>query len=116
MDRFTFRINELRKEIISEIVNVIKETNSTIFELPQDIDYSERVWHICYDKNGVPHECFVKMVIVDGEDIEVYSEDAYGCEFEHSTLCNFEVKEIDFLDLLYSNIVYVIQNQQQNEL
>lgn len=114
MQKFVFRINELRKEIIAEIVSVIKGTKQSIIEFPQDTDYSERVWHICYDKNGTPHECFVKMVVVVGEDIEVYSEDAYGCEFEHSTLCNFEVKDIDFLDMLYSNIVYFIQNPTTN--
>ena len=110
MERFTTRIKDLRNEIISAIVEVMNNANVTTFEFNDEIDYCERVWQTCCDKNGELCDCYVTKVELDDDDnnLIICSESAYGLPFKTRTIIDYEAKQVDFLNDLYQNIVYYL--------
>lgn len=111
MRRFIDRLADFRNEIKGAIIEELKSANLNEFEFPQEDDRCDRIWQTCYNKNGEPDEAYVTKVELYGiGELKIYAESDYGA-YTTCTSCDFEAKRIDFLEDLYCNIKWHLDNK-----
>lgn len=100
---FSCRIEELRKDIIDGIRQLLHARNLDAIQFPED-DY-DPVWVIWFNRNGDPYECRVTGVRVTDNSLTVLAEEKEsGDEVECHTPFELGAKNIDWLHEMYDAI------------
>lgn len=100
---FSCRIEELRKDIIDVIRQLLHARNLDAIQFPED-DY-DPVWVIWFNRNGDPYECRVTGVRVTDNSLTVLAEEKEsGDEVECHTPFELGAKNIDWLHEMYDAI------------
>ncbi len=100
---FSCRIEELRKDIIDGIRQLLHARNLDAIQFPED-DY-DPVWVIWFNRNGDPYECRVTGVRVTDNSLTVLAEEKEsGDEVECHSPFELGAKNIDWLHEMYDAI------------
>ena len=100
---FSGRIEELRKDIIDGIRQLLYASHLDAIQFPED-DY-DPVWVIWFNRNGDPLECRVTGVRVTDNRLTVLAEETEsGDEVECHTPFELGAKNIDWLHEMYDAI------------
>ena len=100
---FSCRIEELRKDIIDGIRQLLHARNLDAIQFPE-YDY-DPVWVILFNRNGDPYECRVTGVRVTDNSLTVLAEEKEsGDEVECHSPFELGAKNIDWLHEMYDAI------------
>lgn len=104
MDKKDFqdKVNELRKEIVESIINLLKKHGLEELELPDDLD--DLCYVVWFDNDGNAYDSPVRKVSYDGNGLHLDVED----EFTGFSSCLESVdlgcQNLDWLCEIYNNI------------
>lgn len=112
MKDYQQKVNELRKEIVNSIINLLKERGLEELELDDDLD------NLCYvvwfDNNGNAYDSPVRKVSLDenGICLDVEDEDTGFAVtlYSHDLGC----QNLDWLCRLYENMLDTFEDELEN--
>ena len=109
------RIEAMRTEITTEIINLFKSTGFSTLYLTVDED--NLVYVVWFDNEGCGYDCVVKSVSIDGEndiELEIYHSSFDSLISVSSKDGDIACKNIHWLSDILSSMVYTITEKQQN--
>ena len=111
---FSGRIEELRKDIIDAIRELLQSHCMNTIRIPED-DY-DPVWVIWFNNNGDPYECRVTGLHITGNSLTVYAEEKEG-GYEVECYSPFELgaKNIDWLQEIYDVVWRQLEGENNVE-
>lgn len=112
---FSGRIEELRKDIINEIQQLLHAHCMTGIRFPED--KSDLVWVIWFNDNGEPYECRVTGLRVTDSSLTVIAEEKEG-GYEVECYSPFELgaRNIDWLHGIYDAVWWQLEGKKNVEL
>lgn len=101
------KVNELRKEILNGITNLLKEHGLTEIELPNNLD--ELCYVVWFDNAGNAYDSPVRKVSLDkdGVRLDVEDEDTGFSGTLYST--DLGCQNLDWLSRIYDNITDTLE-------
>ena len=114
MSVFGDRIEELRKDIIEAIRQLLHDHAMNAIRFPEE-DY-DPVWVIWFGKNGAPYECRVTGLRVTADSLTVLAEEKEsGDEVQCHSPFELGAKNIDWLHEMYEAVWYQLRETNNVE-
>lgn len=112
---FSGRIEELRKDIINEIRQLLHAHCMTEIRFSEDDGY-DPVWVIWFGKNGDPYECMVTGLRVTENSLTVLAEEKEsGDEVECYSPFELGASNIDWLHGMYDAVWWQLESEEDVE-
>ncbi|MCS3182679.1 hypothetical protein NXU83_14215 [Bacteroides thetaiotaomicron] len=112
MKDYQQRINELRKEIVNSIINLLKEYELKELELDDDLD--DLCYVVWFDNNGNAYDSPVRKVSLDKNGISLDVEDEYT-GFAATLYCHdLGCQNLDWLCKLHENMLDTFEDELVN--
>ena len=112
MKDYQQKVNELRKEIVNSIINLLKERGLEELELDDDLD--DLCYVVWFDNNGNAYDSPVRKVSLDenGICLDVEDEDTgfAATLYSHDLGC----QNLDWLCRLYENMLDTFEDELEN--
>lgn len=112
MKDYQQRINELRKEIVNSIINLLKEYGLKELELDDDLD--DLCYVVWFDNKGNAYDSPVRKVSLDKNGISLDVEDEYT-GFAATLYCHdLGCQNLDWLCKLHENMLDTFEDELVN--
>ena len=116
MSVFGDRIEELRKDIIEAIRQLLHDHAMNAVRFPEEEDY-DPVWVVWFNENGDPYECRVTGLRVTAGALIVIAEEKEGAyEVECHSRFDLGARNIDWLYEMYDVIWHQLEDTEDVEL